>query len=206
LVDQKYFCHSTVVNQDAEKWQQCDKIVGVPVVTGINPYQSNFFLLIFLLAQCHVCSSVTADCLHVHYKKKDTHINCMVSGMRINWAQYEPGPQNIFRQIIRKESPASIVFEDENVLAFHDIRPQAPVHIIIIPKKPIEQLEHVAPEDVLLLGKLLNVARKIAEQLNLSDYRIVINNGPDGCQTVYHLHLHLLGGRSLRWPMEPREV
>ncbi len=107
----------------------------------------------------------------------------------------------IFGKIIRKEIPADIVYEDEDVLAFKDINPQAPVHILVIPKKPIPQLSMAAPEDQTLLGKLLQTAQHVAATAGLEQgYRLVINNGADAGQTVFHLHLHILGGRALAWP------
>ncbi len=107
----------------------------------------------------------------------------------------------IFGKIIRKEIPAQIVFEDDLCLAFRDLIPQAPVHILIIPKKAIAQIELMAPEDEALIGHLFWVGTQVARQEGLTDgYRLVINNGKQGGQTVYHLHIHLLGGRSLGWP------
>ena len=108
----------------------------------------------------------------------------------------------IFGKIIRKEIPADIVYEDDLCLAFKDITPQAPTHILLIPKKPIPMLANVEPEDKELLGHLLLTVKAIADQLNLTEtgYRVVINTGSDGGQTVFHLHLHLLGGRALQWP------
>jgi histidine triad (HIT) family protein len=107
----------------------------------------------------------------------------------------------IFSKIIRKEIPANIVYENERILAFRDIQPQAPVHIVIIPKKEIPQISMAHEEDQAVLGELLLTAKKIAEQENLDQgYRLVINNGNNGGQTVYHLHLHLLGGRAMSWP------
>lgn len=107
----------------------------------------------------------------------------------------------IFGKIIRKEIPAEIVYEDELSLAFKDVNPQAPTHILVIPKKPIPQLDAATPEDRDLLGHLLLTARKVAQQVGLQNgYRVVINNGDDGGQTVYHLHLHILGDRQMQWP------
>lgn len=109
--------------------------------------------------------------------------------------------ETVFSRIIRREIPADIVYEDDLCLAFRDINPQAPVHILIIPKKPIPQISLAEPEDQQLLGHLLLSAKRIAESEGLSNgYRLVINNGVDGGQTVYHLHLHLLGGRAFQWP------
>ena len=107
----------------------------------------------------------------------------------------------IFAKIIRREIPASIVYEDDLSLAFKDVHPQAPVHILVIPKKPITQLAEADLEDQVLLGHLLLVAKKVAEEAGLDQgYRVVINNGDDGGQTVEHLHLHILGSRPMAWP------
>ncbi|MGQ4647494.1 HIT domain-containing protein [Lyngbya aestuarii] len=109
--------------------------------------------------------------------------------------------ETIFSKIIRKEIPADIVYEDDLVLAFKDIAPQAPVHILLIPKKPLPQLATAESEDHALMGHLLLTAKRIAQQAGLSNgYRLVINNGSDGGQTVDHLHLHILGGRQMNWP------
>jgi histidine triad (HIT) family protein len=109
--------------------------------------------------------------------------------------------ETIFSKIIRKEIPADIVYEDDLALAFKDINPQAPVHILVIPKKPIVQLATAESDDHAVLGHLLLTAKRVAEEAGLSNgYRVVINNGADGGQTVDHLHLHILGGRSLQWP------
>jgi histidine triad (HIT) family protein len=107
----------------------------------------------------------------------------------------------LFEKIINREIPADIVYEDEISLAFKDINPQAPTHILIIPKKPIEKLSDAKIEDQALLGHLMLVAGKIAEQLNLDNtFRIIINNGAGAGQSVFHLHLHLMSGRPLSWP------
>lgn len=108
----------------------------------------------------------------------------------------------IFGKIIRREIKADIVYEDDLALAFKDINAQAPVHILVIPKKPIPRLAEAQSQDADLLGHLLLTAKHVAEQAGLetNGYRIVINNGPDGGQTVYHLHLHILGGRQMAWP------
>jgi len=109
--------------------------------------------------------------------------------------------KTIFKRIIDKEIPAKLVYEDDRCLAFRDIGPQAPTHVLLIPKQEIASLAAAADSDAALLGHLLVVARKLAEQLNLaSGYRVVINCGPDGGQSVDHLHLHLLGGREMKWP------
>jgi histidine triad (HIT) family protein len=108
----------------------------------------------------------------------------------------------IFGKIIRKEIPANIVFEDDLCLAFTDINPQAPTHILVIPKQPIAQLSDATSEEKALLGHLLLTVKQIADQIGLSEdgYRVVINSGTNGGQTVFHLHLHLLGGRPMQWP------
>ncbi|MEM6521895.1 MAG: histidine triad nucleotide-binding protein [Cyanobacteria bacterium P01_C01_bin.70] len=108
----------------------------------------------------------------------------------------------IFGKIIRREIPADIVHEDDLCLAFRDVAPQAPTHVLVIPKKPIPKLADATNEDKALLGHLLLVVKAIAEQLGIAEdgYRVVINTGTNGGQTVFHLHLHLLGGRSLQWP------
>lgn len=109
---------------------------------------------------------------------------------------------NIFEKIIAREIPADIVFEDETVLAFRDVNPKAPTHVLIIPKKHIARLSEAGAEDEMLLGHLLLKAGEVARQLGLSQsgYRVVINNGRDGGETVPHLHCHILGGRGLAWP------
>jgi histidine triad (HIT) family protein len=109
--------------------------------------------------------------------------------------------KTIFQRIIDREIPAQIVYEDEQSVAFRDIHPQAPTHVLIVPKKPLAGLSSADDSDSPLLGHLLSVARRLAETLGLKrGYRVVINDGPDGGQTVDHLHLHLLGGRSMTWP------
>jgi len=107
----------------------------------------------------------------------------------------------IFGKIIRREIPADIVYEDDLALAFKDVNPQAPTHLLVIPKQPIPQISLAEETDEQLLGHLLIIAKKIAADAGLGNgYRLVINNGDDGGQTVYHLHIHVLGGRSLQWP------
>ncbi|MCB9777962.1 MAG: histidine triad nucleotide-binding protein [Alphaproteobacteria bacterium] len=108
----------------------------------------------------------------------------------------------IFQKIIAREIPADIVYEDDEVLAFRDIQPQAPVHVLIIPKKPVVNVALADDADQALLGRLMLVARDLAVQLGIADkgYRVVTNIGAHGGQSVYHLHLHLLGGRAMMWP------
>lgn len=110
--------------------------------------------------------------------------------------------ETLFSKIIRREIPATIVYEDDDVLAFKDIAPQAPVHVLFIPKEPLATLNDATPADAELLGKLLLAARDYARQEGFAEqgYRTVINCNEDGGQTVYHLHVHLLGGRRLHWP------
>lgn len=107
----------------------------------------------------------------------------------------------IFAKIISREIPAEIVFEDDLCLAFHDVNPQAPTHILVIPKMPIAKLADSTDKDQALLGHLLSKTRDIAANLGFGDaYRVVINNGEQAGQTVFHLHIHLLAGRSFSWP------
>ena len=108
----------------------------------------------------------------------------------------------IFSKIIAREIPARIVFEDDRCVAFHDVAPQAPVHVLVIPKKEIARVAASTPEDEALLGHLIFTAQKVARDLGLAEsgFRLVINNGPDGGETVPHLHVHLLGGRAMDWP------
>ena len=108
---------------------------------------------------------------------------------------------NLFLKIIRKEIPASIVHEDELCVAFNDVRPQAPVHVLIIPRKEIRTHDDVTAEDRELLGHLHLVAAQLAKKLGLTDgYRLVLNCKERAGQTVPHLHLHLMGGRDMTWP------
>jgi len=115
-------------------------------------------------------------------------------------ASLEENP-TIFGKILRGEIPAVVVHEDELCMAFRDVNPVAPTHILIIPKKHIPMLSEANDDDSALLGHLLSSARKIAKDQGLGDgFRIVINNGVNGCQSVYHLHVHLIGGKQLSWP------
>ncbi|MFO7581846.1 histidine triad nucleotide-binding protein [Guyparkeria sp.] len=110
--------------------------------------------------------------------------------------------ETIFSKIIKREIPADIIFENERVLAFRDINPQAPVHVLVIPKKAIPTVNDIHPEDQELIGELFTVAAQIAaeEGIAKSGYRTVFNCNEDGGQEVYHLHLHLMGGRAMHWP------
>jgi len=114
----------------------------------------------------------------------------------------KPMSKTLFEKIVTREIPAAIVFEDDSVLAFRDINPQAPTHVLIVPKQVIPRIAEAGTDDQALLGNLLLKAAEVARQLGLatSGYRLVINNGRDGGETVPHLHCHILGGRPLTWP------
>lgn len=107
----------------------------------------------------------------------------------------------IFGKIIRRELPADIVYEDELCVAFRDINPQAPTHVLLVPKREIDKLSSASREDQSLLGHLMLAAVKVARQLGAGDtFRLVVNNGAEAGQSVFHLHLHILAGRKLHWP------
>ncbi|MEQ1825150.1 MAG: histidine triad nucleotide-binding protein [Pirellula sp.] len=110
--------------------------------------------------------------------------------------------ETVFSKIVRKEIPAKIVYEDEQCIAFHDVHAQAPVHVLVIPKRQIESLESASTEDAQLLGHLQIVLQQVARQLGVqqSGYRVVMNCGRDGGQSVSHIHYHLLAGRAMQWP------
>lgn len=109
--------------------------------------------------------------------------------------------ETLFEKIINREIPTDIIYEDDLSIVIKDIQPQAPTHLLIIPKKVIPKLSDASNNDELILGHLMLVAGKVANQLDLNDtFRIVINNGAKAGQSVFHLHLHLLSGRSLNWP------
>ena len=110
-------------------------------------------------------------------------------------------PIQSFKKIIDREIPADIVYEDEQCLAFRDINPKAPIHVLVIPKKEIPTVNDITDEDASLIGHLYVVIGELAKQLGLDNgYRVVVNCGNEGGQEVYHLHLHLLGGRQMSWP------
>jgi|SRR5690606_361657 len=112
--------------------------------------------------------------------------------------------KTLFSRIIDGEIPGTFVYQDDDLVAIRDIKPAAPVHILVIPRKPIPSLQHLEEEDVELAGRLLLAVSRIAEQEGLtSGYRVIVNTGPDGGQTVPHLHLHLLGGRAMTERMVP---
>ena len=107
----------------------------------------------------------------------------------------------VFQKIIDREIPADVLHEDDQCIAIRDVNPQAPAHLLVIPKKLVVRIGEAEEEDGPLLGHLLLVARKVAEQEQLDDgFRLVINNGPAGGESVPHLHIHVLGGRQLSWP------
>jgi histidine triad (HIT) family protein len=109
--------------------------------------------------------------------------------------------KTIFERICAREIPAQIVYEDAQVVAFRDINPQAPTHVLVVPRQPIPRLAEATAADQALLGHLLLTAAELARRLGLTGgYRLVINNGPDGGESVPHLHVHLLGGRAMGWP------
>ncbi|XP_051517842.1 histidine triad nucleotide-binding protein 2, mitochondrial isoform X1 [Myxocyprinus asiaticus] len=112
----------------------------------------------------------------------------------------KPEP-TIFSKIIDKTIPANIIYEDDKCLAFRDVSPQAPVHFLVIPRIPIPRISEAHDDDAPLLGHLLMVAKNVAKKEGLDEgYRVVINDGKNGAQSVYHLHVHVLGGRQMRWP------
>ena len=109
--------------------------------------------------------------------------------------------KTLFKKIIDREVPANIVYEDDLCLAFTDISPRAPTHILVIPKKEIPSVSAISDADKSLIGHLYTVIRDLAERQGLNNgYRVVVNNGADAGQTVHHLHFHLLGGRAMSWP------
>ena len=122
-------------------------------------------------------------------------------GLIVHCADETLPAMTIFEKIIARQIPSKIIWEDDDAIAFHDVDPQAPVHVLIVPKKAVARLADATDQDAALLGKLLLVARDLAKQLELSSgYRVVINCGPDAGESVPHLHVHLLGKRALAWP------
>ena len=108
--------------------------------------------------------------------------------------------KTLFQKIADQEIPAALVYEDDRCIAFRDIQPVAPVHVLVVPRRPIPRADAIEEEDEALFGHLFTVARRVAEEEGLTDYRLVMNNGPGAGQSVFHLHLHVLGGRSFTWP------
>jgi histidine triad (HIT) family protein len=111
-----------------------------------------------------------------------------------------PRAKTLFQKIADREIPGDLVYEDDRCVAFRDIQPAAPVHVLVVPRKPIPRADAVEEADEALVGHLFTVARRVAAEEGLSDYRLVVNNGAGAGQSVFHLHLHLLGGRPLSWP------
>uniref|UniRef100_A0A8C2T4B0 Histidine triad nucleotide binding protein 2 n=1 Tax=Coturnix japonica TaxID=93934 RepID=A0A8C2T4B0_COTJA len=157
--------------------------------------------------RCHPCKvhdrASTARCAH----GRTARCRCVSGGQdgevgKAQRAANEAGTEaTIFSRIIARTVPATILYEDEECLVFRDVAPQAPVHFLVIPKRPIPRLSRVGPQDAQLLGHLMVVAARTAQAEGLSDgYRLVINDGKHGAQSVYHLHLHVLGGRQMNWP------
>jgi histidine triad (HIT) family protein len=109
--------------------------------------------------------------------------------------------ETLFGKIINRQIPADIVYEDDQCIAIKDINPQAPVHLLLIPKKPIDRLSNAQADDQALLGHLMLAVGKITRELKIENaFRLAINNGADAGQSVFHLHLHILAGRALKWP------
>ena len=108
----------------------------------------------------------------------------------------------IFCQIVNKKKPAKLVYDSEHVIAFHDLHPIAPTHILIIPKKHLHSLNEASLADKELLGNMMHTAPKIAKELGHDNgFRLVMNTGPEGGQTIFHIHLHLLAGKTMHWPL-----
>ncbi|XP_071479701.1 uncharacterized protein [Diadema antillarum] len=113
----------------------------------------------------------------------------------------KPGGDSVFGQIIRKEIPAKILYEDDNTIAIRNRNPRAPSHFLVIPKTPITGISAAKKEHIPILGEMMYTAKKVAEQEGLSEgYRLVVNDGDHGCQSVYHIHMHVIGGKQLSWP------
>jgi len=108
----------------------------------------------------------------------------------------------LFCKVVKKEIPAKVLFEDEELVAFSDLRPVAPTHALVIPKRHLQSLDQASPGDAALLGKLLLAAQRVAREagIDASGWRAVVNNGPDAGQSVLHVHVHVLGGRAMAWP------
>ncbi|XP_031123781.1 14 kDa zinc-binding protein [Ipomoea triloba] len=140
----------------------------------------------------------------IHYRR--SYVSAATdeeASARLAAATADTGAPTIFDKIIAKGIPSTIVYEDDEVLAFRDINPQAPVHVLIIPKlrDGLTQLSKAEERHTEILGRLLYAAKIVAEKEGILDgFRVVINNGPQACQSVYHLHLHVLGGRQMKWP------
>jgi len=132
-----------------------------------------------------------------------SRVNCQIRKMseESKAKQGRPEGPSIFSKILDGSIPTKFIHEDDKCVAFMDVNPQAPVHFLVIPRKPIEMLEDVEEEDAPLLGHMMVVVKKLAKAQGLEKgYRVVVNNGVEGCQSVYHIHIHVLGGRQLTWP------
>ncbi|KAA8537199.1 hypothetical protein F0562_029669 [Nyssa sinensis] len=144
--------------------------------------------------------------LPLHFRRAMSHVNARndeEASAKAAAANVDSGAPTIFDKIIAKEIPSTIVYEDEKVLAFRDINPQAPVHVLVIPKfrDGLTQLGKAEARHEEILGHLLYASKIVAEKEGILDgFRVVINSGPTACQSVYHLHLHVLGGRQMKWP------
>lgn len=143
--------------------------------------------------------------LPTHYFLKNLSISNTMYKTEVEKAQEASNQKNheksIFQKIINREIPADIIFEDDKCIAITDINPVTKVHFLVIPKAPIPQLSAAHDSDAELLGHLMITAKNLAKDKNLKEgYRVVINNGKHGCQSVYHLHIHVLGGEQLGWP------
>ncbi|XP_060073418.1 adenosine 5'-monophosphoramidase HINT1-like [Ylistrum balloti] len=113
----------------------------------------------------------------------------------------KPGEDTIFGKILRGEIPCKFIYEDDQCVAFNDVNPQAPVHFLVIPRKAIATIDDATQDDEQLLGHMMLVAKKVAKEQGLTNgYRLVINNGRDGAQSVFHIHIHVMGGRQMSWP------
>lgn len=124
-----------------------------------------------------------------------------VSTLRPDFTHGDNALDTLFTKIINREIPAKIIYEDDQVLAFHDIAPQAPIHFLVIPKKHIATLNDLTEEDKPLAGHILFTAQRLAKELGCEDgFRVVMNCNENGGQTVYHIHMHVLGQRQMNWP------
>lgn len=129
----------------------------------------------------------------LHGRMYEGRTNTFLYGINMN--------KTIFEKIIQREIPAKILYEDDRCIAFHDVNPQAPVHVLLVTKRVIPMLRDVTSADSELMGYLMFKVSEIAKMLNIQDnFRLVINNGEQACQTVFHLHLHILSGRQFHWP------
>ncbi|MCL4130176.1 UNVERIFIED_CONTAM: hypothetical protein GTU68_064845 [Idotea baltica] len=133
---------------------------------------------------------------------KPYHLTQFIQMSEVEKAQNaSPQQETVFGKILKGEIPCKFIYEDDKCVAFHDLAPQAPVHFLVIPRKPIVMLSEAEDCDEQLLGHLMLVAKKVAKEQKLDNgFRLVINNGKDGAQSVYHIHLHVMGGRQLSWP------